>query len=342
MSAEKPELGKLEKKIDKLVDEIAAIKKDMKVLSSLEGLLKDLGKQVAPVSNLDEVLTSLKKIDDTSSTAFQDIGNKVESLAEDLTKSEDTENIIKKIDDVIGSVKELEPTIKSIKETANTENLNVRVEEIITSIAGLDTGIAELRTSESTDVLGKKIDDLQQYIAGLSSLEETVENLSSSFTETQEIVGIIVRQLDDIERKYKTSIEEINEAVAMMSKLVNDLKSAPVHVTAPVSETPAKGKKEPPIGQPLPDSITGLIDYLLDMVTPQTEAARMADSLERVRDRLTTMIKGHTPVLFQFGKVARELKSYPPTATLNENDIARLSQEIRGWRGKLAEMAKTD
>jgi len=52
------------------------------------------------------------------------------------------------------------------------------------------------------------------------------------------------------------------------------------------------------------------------------------------------MIKGHTPVLFQFGKKARELKSYPPTATLNENDIASLNTEIRAWTSKLKEIAK--
>jgi DNA repair exonuclease SbcCD ATPase subunit len=342
MSTEKSDLGKLEKKVDKLVDEIAAIKKELKGLASLEGLVKEQSKQIAPVSKIDTVLKTLKNVDDITSSTFTFVGDKFASLSDTITKSNESENILKKIEDVIGSVEGLEPAIESVKETANTENLNARIEEIMTSITSLDSSIIELRTSESTDVLGKKIDDLQQYIAGLSSLEETVENLSSSFTETQEIVGIIVRQLDDIERKYKSSIEEINEAVAMMSKLAEDIKSAPVQVSAPVVETVAKTKKEPPIGQPLPDSITGLIDYLLEMVTPQTEAAIMADSLERVRDRLTTMIKGHTPVLFQFGKVARELKSYPPTATLNENDIARLSQEIRGWRGKLEEMTDTE
>jgi hypothetical protein len=52
------------------------------------------------------------------------------------------------------------------------------------------------------------------------------------------------------------------------------------------------------------------------------------------------MISGHTPVLYQFGTKARELKSYPPTATLNENDIALLSKDIRAWTSKLKEMAK--
>ena len=66
----------------------------------------------------------------------------------------------------------------------------------------------------------------------------------------------------------------------------------------------------------------------------------MARALEETRDRLTDLIKEHTPVIFQFGKMARELKSYPPTATLNENDIARLNKEIRSWTAKLKEVAK--
>jgi hypothetical protein len=65
----------------------------------------------------------------------------------------------------------------------------------------------------------------------------------------------------------------------------------------------------------------------------------MAVTLEAVRDKLTTIIQGHTPVLFQFGKRARELKSYPPTATLNENDIARLNKEIRDWSIKLKKVS---
>ncbi len=78
----------------------------------------------------------------------------------------------------------------------------------------------------------------------------------------------------------------------------------------------------------------------MEMVTPQTEATTMANALEEARDVLTEMIEGSTPVLFQFGKKARELKSYPPTATLNENDIALLNKDLRNWTTKLKEMAK--
>ena len=78
---------------------------------------------------------------------------------------------------------------------------------------------------------------------------------------------------------------------------------------------------------------------LLNKVKPQTEAKEMAKALEDARDELTTMIKGHTPIIFQFGKRATELKSYPPTATLNENDIARLNKDLRDWTSKLKKLA---
>ena len=86
----------------------------------------------------------------------------------------------------------------------------------------------------------------------------------------------------------------------------------------------------------LPES---LVKRLEEEGVPVNEA--MAEALEDVRDQLTMQIEGHTPVLFQFGKRAREFKSYPPTATLNENDIASLSREIKTWTGKLKETVKT-
>ncbi len=346
MSTETPDLGKLDKKIDKLAEELAEVKKEFKSISSLEDLLKELAKQVSPVSKIENILDSLKGLNDgmtgvANSINLDTISKKLDKLDDDLTKSKDAENIIKKIDDVIGSVEGLTPTIESIKDTTNTADLNTKLKSIIGSIEQIGSGVEIIRNSENTDIIGKKIDDLQQYIASLSTIEETVEKLSSSYTETQEIVGIIVRQLDDIERKYNKSIEEITEAVALMTKVVSEMKTAPVRIVSDDTVTvPAKIRKDPPIGQPLPDSVDGLMDYLIEMITPQTEAVQMATALEKVRDRLTTMIKGHTPVLFQFGKVSRELKSYPPTATLNENDIARLSKEIRGWRSKLDEMTK--
>jgi hypothetical protein len=118
--------------------------------------------------------------------------------------------------------------------------------------------------------------------------------------------------------------------------------------TKATSKKPTKTMDEPaqeetpPISKAkLPSTIDALMNKLLEKVNPQTEASDMAESLEEVRDELTPMITVHTPVLFQFGKKARELKSYPPTATLNENDIASLNKEIKSWASKLKEIAKS-
>ncbi|MGV9103851.1 MAG: hypothetical protein ACOC3C_07030, partial [Candidatus Thorarchaeota archaeon] len=89
----------------------------------------------------------------------------------------------------------------------------------------------------------------------------------------------------------------------------------------------------------MPEDLDSLMQYLLDMVDADVEANEMAAAIESVRDQLTTIIDTHTPVLFKLGKRANELKSYPPTATLNENDIARLNSEIREWREKLTHIS---
>ena len=204
-------------------------------------------------------------------------------------------------------------------------------------------------------MVAKKLDDLQGYIAGLSTIEEKVQDLSNQFNETNEIVGIIVRQLDDIERKYNQSIDQISDTADTVTKIMES-----VSLTNQTSDRKPTGKKlakdadeeekeeeESPKEKPtvskanLPSTIEALMNQLLELVNPQTEATEMAEALEEVRDELTTMIKGSTPVLFQFGKRARELKSYPPTATLNENDIATLNKEIKSWASKLKEIAKS-
>ena len=182
-------------------------------------------------------------------------------------------------------------------------------------------------------MIGKKIDDLQQYVAGLSALEEKVDDIAQSFIETKEIVGIIVRQLDDIERKYNKAAEEITEAAEMIKS------GAPAVSESSRKKTSSKSKDEDVVLEASASTVDELMNGLLAKVRPQTEAKAMAKLLEDVRDELTTMITGHTPVLFQFGKRARELKSYPPTATLNENDIARLNKELRDWTSKLKKLA---
>jgi len=199
-----------------------------------------------------------------------------------------------------------------------------------------------------SDAIPKKLEDLQNYIAGLSTMEDKVQDLAGQFEETKEIVGIIVRQLDDIERKYNLAIDKVTEAVDLLSDFIQaqDAKSAepskPDKKPSREEEIEEKPKVKPPDKTSLPSTIDALMDNLMSLVVPQTEATEMAEALEEVRDNLTTMIKGHTPVLFQFGKRARELKSYPPTATLNENDIASLSREIKSWKSKLKEMANNN
>ncbi|MGY5853388.1 MAG: hypothetical protein RTU92_07490 [Candidatus Thorarchaeota archaeon] len=340
MPAETSDIGALEKKVDQLAEALAAIQQE----------LKDVRKEVTPVSKLDDIMGFLKEIGTgvKASAETKDLdalGKRVDGLIGELKKSKDSENLIKKIDDVLGTVQGLGTTLDKVKENSEASGIEKKLDDILGSIVGVGNSINEIKDSSDSEIISKKIDDLQQYVAGLSTLEETVQELSDSFIETKEIVGIIVRQLDDIERKYNKSKDEITEAVALMSKMMESVKSAPPEATTarkPPTDKKPTDKTKPSPDAALPNTISGLMDYLLELVTPQTEAVDMASALERVRDQITTLISGHTPVLFQFGKRARELKSYPPTATLNENDIARLSKEIRTWASKLEEMANED
>ena len=71
MSGEKkdPALGSIEKKIDKIADELASVKKDLSVLSSVKGIdkkveslekdLKDAQSQVTPISDLVKSLEAM-------------------------------------------------------------------------------------------------------------------------------------------------------------------------------------------------------------------------------------------------------------------------------------------
>ena len=281
--------------------------------------------------------------------AIEEIQDKVDKLSEELAslREEIDKTVGKKLDDLAKSVKGLDSTKK--------------LDDITKSVTGVDSAVKELKDSkESTviikklddllvsmadgEIVPKKLDDLQNYLVEFSGIEEKVQDLAGQFEETKEIVGIIVRQLDDIERKYNVAIDKVTEAVDTLTEFVKEGAAA----APPEPKKPTKKPKEPKEEKPkvtppdkasLPSTIDTLMDDLMTLVVPQTEATEMAEALEEVRDELTTMIKGHTPVLFQFGKRARELKSYPPTATLNENDIASLSREIKSWKGKLKEVA---
>ncbi len=290
-------LEAIEKKIDKVTDDLASVKKELEALSSVKGIDK-----------------------------------KVESMASDIVEvrdSKEMEVLFKKVDDILVGLSDLNNEMSS---SSTAADVGKQIEEMVSSFDG--------------DVISKKMDDLQQYVAGLSGLEDTVQEVSGSLTETKEIVGIIVRQLDDIERKYNLAIDKIEDALETLTSLPA---SAPAEAEEkPAKKTPkktvkekAEEEKEAPPKKVSKSTIDDIMKSLLKQVSPQTEAREMARVLEETRDTLTTMISGHTPVLFQFGKKARELKSYPPTATLNENDIANLNTEIRSWASKLKEMAKS-
>ncbi len=281
--------------------------------------------------------------------AVEEIQEKVDKLAEELSSLQD------EIDKKVG--KKLDDLAKSVKGLDSSKQLD----EISKSVNGMDSSVKEIKDSKESaviikklddilvsladgEVVPKKLDDLQNYLVEFSSIEEKVQDLASQFEETKEIVGIIVRQLDDIERKYNVAIDKVTEAVDTLTEFVKAGAAAEPPEPKKPTKKPKEAKEEKPEVKPpdkasLPSTIDALMDNLMTLVVPQTEATEMAEALEEVRDELTTMIKGHTPVLFQFGKRARELKSYPPTATLNENDIASLSREIKTWKGKLKEVA---
>lgn len=328
----------LEAKIDALSGELATIKEELTHVSTLPELDKK-------VDDLDKELSAAKKQLDT------------------LSSSKELKAIDKKIDDVAKALSDIDSGIVEIKDSKEMQVMYKKMDDLLVATADIGTEVKEMQSSQSNDVakqagsilesleglgqesetVSKKIDDLQQYIASLSGLEEKIESMSSSLNETKEIVGIIVRQLDDIERKYKQAVEKIEAAV-------ETIESIPIHaIASEVEDTSSrKGDKKPPkekepdipVGK-LPSNIDEIMKTLLSMVSPQTEAREMAKSLEDARDRLIPMLKEHTPVLHDFGKRARELKSYPPTALLNENDIAGLNTEIRSWTSKLKEIAKS-
>ncbi len=269
-----------------------------------------------------------------NAAAIEKIQKKVDGLSEELTSLR--KNVEKKLDDSAKTLKGLDSSMKEVKDSKESTVIIKKLDDILVSLA-------------DNEVVPKKLDDLQSYIAEFSGIEEKVQDLSSQFEETKEIVGIIVRQLDDIERKYNVAIDKVTEAVETLTEFVKSESAVtsepkkPAKKPKETKETKEAKAEKPEVKAPdmakLPSTIDNLMDNLMTIVIPQTEATEMAEALEEVRDELTTMIKGHTPVLFQFGKRARELKSYPPTATLNENDIASLSREIKSWKSKLKEVA---
>jgi len=298
-------------------DTIAILVGDAMATEKTEAAVEEIRKKVEKLS---EELASLPaELDKTVGKQLDDLAKSVKGL--DSTK---------KLDDITKSLTGMDSSVKEIKDSKEATVIIKKLDDILVSLA-------------DNEVVTKKLDDLQNYIAEFSGIETKVQDLAGQFEETKEIVGIIVRQLDDIERKYNVAIDKVTEAVDTLTEFVKAGAAAPPETKKPTKKPKETEDEEPKVPPPdktsLPSTIDALMDNLMSLVVPQTEATEMAEALEEVRDELTTMIKGHTPVLFQFGKRARELKSYPPTATLNENDIASLSREIKSWTGKLKEVA---
>ena len=367
-------ISKLDKKVDDLAKELSSIRQDLKVLSSIKGIdervgslgdeIESIKKAIGPVSKISEIADSIKKIgtrvDEASSkddvkSLTEKVGNvtKVTSgLASDideLKKTSDTKSVVAIIDEVKDSIKGLTADVEELKKSSSTESVEKKIEDLSTSVVSLHTILKASVESDREEAILTKIDDLQQYVAGLSGIEDKVSDLHQSFDETREIVSIIVRQLDDIERKYNKALDEVSKALETVTEVIAASVTKPDDAKDPTKKPSKKTKPKeadveiPPAEETVepPSTVQRLMDQLLSMVSPQTEAVIMARALEDVRDKLTTLISGSTPVLFQFGKRARELKSYPPTATLNENDIARLNKELREWKKKLEEIAKS-
>lgn len=306
-------IKEINEKIDNLTKEIANVRKELKEVKSA----------LSPVSNIDALISSVNEI------------KKFDKKLDSLATSDDSEAATKKMDELATSMKGFEDDLQVLKDAKEHEVIIKKIDDILLSLT-------------DTDVLGKKLDDLQGYIAGLSGIEEKVQDLSDQFTETNEIVGIIVRQLDDIERKYNLSIEKLSETSELISQIAvsgaldPSAKTASKKTTKTTETKEEPDKKKSPVSKAsLPSAIDTLMNKLLQLVNPQTEATVMAESLEEIRDELTTMITVHTPILHKLGTKARELKSYPPTATLNENDIASLNKDIKSWTSKLKEIAKS-
>ena len=97
--------------------------------------------------------------------------------------------------------------MKEVKDSKESAVIIKKIDDILVSLA-------------DGEVVPKKLDDLQNYIAEFSGIEEKIQDIASQFEETKEIVGIIVRQLDDIERKYNVAIDKVTEAVETLTEFV--------------------------------------------------------------------------------------------------------------------------
>ncbi|MFO7835478.1 MAG: hypothetical protein R6V83_02395 [Candidatus Thorarchaeota archaeon] len=416
---DKESVKKMEKSLDKLLSEVAALRDEINQLSVSTPKLEDIEafseqliaieKQVSEVEQIPDIskkvdsqeITFHKKLDeindyfekhhdslnskmddirgDLSSLSTLDETNetigKMNELLTEMNESKETEVIFKKLDEILLSLTDVKDEIDSSKNVSDKkfgdlqdqlseltsdedvvdklesidsrledgrEDFGQKIEDILGSVVGLGNTMNKIKDSSESDVIQKKIDSIETYIADLSALEDRFHDLNSSIVETKEIVGIIVRQLDDIERKYNKTLEKVDNAITLVEETTDKLGTSITRQEMKPRAISEKETEEETTAAPksdMPEDLDSLMQYLLDMVDADVEANEMAVAIESVRDQLTTIIDTHTPILFKLGKRANELKSYPPTATLNENDIARLNSEIREWREKLTHIS---
>ncbi|MBS3795154.1 MAG: hypothetical protein KGY80_09665 [Candidatus Thorarchaeota archaeon] len=336
--------GNIEKQQDALDSKLDTIKEDLSPLSTLEETnekidnVNDLVTEMSEsketeviFKKIDEILISLTDVKDELNTSNEISEEKFGNLQAQLSELTSEEDIAEKLQSIDSKIEE------------GRMDFEEKIEDLLGSVVGLGNTMNKIKDSSESDVIQKKIDSLETYIADLSGLEDRFHDLNTSIEDTKEIVGIIVRQLDDIERKYNKTLEKVDETIGLVEEATENLNTAPAkqknkEKAAPENENDEQIDDEPK--RDMPQDLDSLMQYLLDMVDADVEANEMAAAIESVRDQLTNIIDTHTPVLFKLGKRANELKSYPPTATLNENDIARLNSEIREWREKLIEISK--
>ncbi|MBD3159310.1 MAG: hypothetical protein GF309_11020 [Candidatus Lokiarchaeota archaeon] len=336
--------GSIEKQQDALDSKVDSIKDDLSPLSTLEetnekiGNVNDLVKEMSEsketdvmFKKLDEILISLTDVKDELDTSKGISEEQFDNLHDQLSELTSEEDIAEKLESIDSRIEE------------GRAEFEKKIEDLLGSVVGLGNTMNKLKDSSESDVIRKKIDSLETYIADLSGLEDRFHDLNTSIEDTKEIVGIIVRQLDDIERKYNKTLDKVDETIELVEEATDNLNTGSAKQQKKKEETVSENENEEEVDEPksdMPEDLDSLMQHLLDMVDADVEANEMAAAIESVRDQLTNIIDTHTPVLFKLGKRANELKSYPPTATLNENDIARLNSEIREWREKLTEISK--
>jgi chromosome segregation ATPase len=318
-------MEKLENKVDKISDGLDKTLKEIEPLSGIADMSKTLEKLADEIKEVRKDMSPLSDLDKKMSS---------------LDTSKDIEAIGKKVDTLETSLQSILTKMAEDETQKQLVDVETKIDSFGDSLKTIRSGVEELGENEELETLGKKIEDLQQYVASLSTLEEKVKDLASAQEDTKEIVGILVRQLDDLERKYNKSLDKIDEVISSVQQLA-DSAEASSEDSGKKSKVKMKSRREStePVKKVSESTVDELMETLLKKVDSKTEARDMGSALERVRDELTDLISMHTPVLHQVGKVARELKSYPPTATLNENDIARLNKEIRTWTTKLKEVS---